>query len=624
MRPISAIAPMVEVGRASRRTPASVVGAAASDRPSRSRSSRRPRCASDGLGGGRRGGPRRTPRRRRPACRPARGRPGAARRLVGDLHQPAPQRHEAAEQVAAVHRRDVGRRQGLERPRVVPVVEVAPVPLHLVEGVERLLQPLDQGAQCRGSRGRGPRASRAAAAPGSSATCGARPGRRALPGSCPAAASGPRRRRTSRRSARSCGPIVRRTAASSARQRLLGARPSGGSPRRRPAGESTHASSTGDAAGSDAGRTFAHQHARSPPAIAGDGPHRQRRTSRAPRRGGARSSRRSPIRACSCATRTAGRACGASRRPGSSPGRPGTRSPSRPGPASPARCPRHRLNGDSERPRIAETNVPTTSWTATGRAPRAPSSVQNHGEPGRTVQPSTNSTISAGGTRLRRRLSKSFQRSSVGSGFVPQGRRASGSAMAAEPRQQLPVAADPAVLAAGVGVVAGGEVVEKLGVGQQAAAGEVALDQVVAEDRVLGERVPRGGLEGVEVVDPLARERADPEQVHVGVAGRRRVRVDPARRRQQAREPRVRRGRQVEAHARLEHAVPFDHAAEPSGRTSARFSGCASVPTMPAGRVAGHLRVGVERDDEPDVARAARGRRSGPHSSCRPRRGPGG
>ena len=140
---------------------------------------------------------------------------------------------------------------------------------------------------------------------------------------------------------------------------------------------------------------------------------------------------------------------------------------------------------------------------------------------------------------------------------------------AADPGEDLPVAADPAMLAAGVRVVAGREVVEQLGVAQQAAAGEVPLDEVVAEDEVLGEGVPGGGLEGVDVVDALAGEAADPEEVHVGVGGGRRVGVDAPRGRQQRGEPRMRGRREVEAHPRLQDAVSLDHAARTPGRIAA-------------------------------------------------------
>ena len=67
------------------------------------------------------------------------------------------------------------------------------------------------------------------------------------------------------------------------------------------------------------------------------------------------------------------------------------------------------------------------------------------------------------------------------------------------------------MLAAGVRVVPGREVVEELGVAEQAATSIVALDQVVAENLVLGKGVPRGRFEGIDVVDSLTRETADPE-----------------------------------------------------------------------------------------------------------------
>ena len=78
-------------------------------------------------------------------------------------------------------------------------------------------------------------------------------------------------------------------------------------------------------------------------------------------------------------------------------------------------------------------------------------------------------------------------------------------------------------------MVPGREVVEQLDVGDQAAAGVVALDQVVAEDVVLGESVARRRLEGVDVVDAFAGEAAEAEEVHVGVGGGGRVRVDAPR-----------------------------------------------------------------------------------------------
>ena len=78
--------------------------------------------------------------------------------------------------------------------------------------------------------------------------------------------------------------------------------------------------------------------------------------------------------------------------------------------------------------------------------------------------------------------------------------------------------------------VVGRELVEQLDVGDQARAGEGALEQVVAEHR--GSRArgrPSAALEGVDVVDALAGEAALAEQVLVDVGDRRRVRIDPGR-----------------------------------------------------------------------------------------------
>ena len=58
-------------------------------------------------------------------------------RLVALLGEPVLHGQQTAEQVSAVHGRDVGRRQGLEGRRLVPVQEVSVVPLQLVERVER-------------------------------------------------------------------------------------------------------------------------------------------------------------------------------------------------------------------------------------------------------------------------------------------------------------------------------------------------------------------------------------------------------------------------------------------------------------------------------------------------------
>ena len=67
---------------------------------------------------------------------------GPRRAARASLSQALFERHQATQKVAAVDRRDVSGWQRLERPRVVPVVEVPPVLLHLVERVEGSRQPV--------------------------------------------------------------------------------------------------------------------------------------------------------------------------------------------------------------------------------------------------------------------------------------------------------------------------------------------------------------------------------------------------------------------------------------------------------------------------------------------------
>ena len=150
-------------------------------------------------------------------------------------------------------------------------------------------------------------------------------------------------------------------------------------------------------------------------------------------------------------------------------------------------------------------------------APSA-SRVQRNGSPGSTSQPASRKSSQAGSTRLRRRLSRIFQRESSDSrlGSGPSGPGHPG----AEPGQELPVAPDPAVLAQGEAEVPGRIVVVHHDVGDQPGAGVVALDQVVREQRVLGEAPAGRQLERRHVVDPLAGEAPLAVQVLVDVGDR--------------------------------------------------------------------------------------------------------
>src|SRR5262245_3153567 len=93
----------------------------------------------------------------------------------------------------------------------------------------------------------------------------------------------------------------------------------------------------------------------------------------------------------------------------------------------------------------------------------------------------------------------------------------------AQPGEKLPVAADPAMLPTDVSVIPRRKVVEELRVIEQTAPRVVAFDEVVAEDVVLRKGGSGRRLEGIDVVDTLAGEAADPKEIHVGVRSGRRI-----------------------------------------------------------------------------------------------------
>ena len=97
------------------------------------------------------------------------------------------------------------------------------------------------------------------------------------------------------------------------------------------------------------------------------------------------------------------------------------------------------------------------------------------------------------------------------------------------PGQQLPVAACPAILANRRDQVARREFIEEFYVGHQPGASENALEEVVAQQSVLGHPICHRGTECVDVVDPLAGIAPLLEQVLIDVGDRGRIRVDPGR-----------------------------------------------------------------------------------------------
>ena len=79
---------------------------------------------------------------------------------------------------------------------------------------------------------------------------------------------------------------------------------------------------------------------------------------------------------------------------------------------------------------------------------------------------------------------------------------------AKHPLHHLPVAAHPAMFAAGVGAVVRGVVVDDLDIGGEAGAGVGAFDEVVTEQGVAGEAAIEHGVQCGDFVDAFAGEDA--------------------------------------------------------------------------------------------------------------------
>ncbi len=124
-----------------------------------------------------------------------------------------------------------------------------------------------------------------------------------------------------------------------------------------------------------------------------------------------------------------------------------------------------------------------------------------------------------------------------------------------EPGEDLPVAAHPAVLPSRVREDVGRVVVHHLHVGDERGARVEPLEEIVRQQRVLGNAPADGRLESVDVVESLAREAPFAEEVLVGVRDRRRIGIDAGVPGVDAREERPAGARKVDAHARLKDAV---------------------------------------------------------------------
>ena len=126
-----------------------------------------------------------------------------------------------------------------------------------------------------------------------------------------------------------------------------------------------------------------------------------------------------------------------------------------------------------------------------------------------------------------------------------------------------------------------------------------SLEQVVAQDRVLGKQAA-AVFEGSDVVDALTDEGALVEEVLVEVRDDTRVGIDPWGARGEAAESRPLRAWQTHRHSRLDDAVPDRNAGERGMGHGTVEDVCHGTHHL-AGRVAGQVGVGVERDHEPHL-----------------------
>ncbi len=203
------------------------------------------------------------------------------------------------------------------------------------------------------------------------------------------------------------------------------------------------------------------------------------------------------------------RACARSRRPSARPDARGTRRGARSATAPSAMSVPARAGGSASRSRVAAAGCRPSSGSRRRERDRR----EHEGRP-------TSAGGRAGSSPARERASaRRPAPTACGAGCrasssaKPRNRGAAAIAArvppaAEDPRQQLPVAARPAVLARRRDVVARRELLDDLDVGDEPGAREDALEEIVAEERVLGDPAGERRLEGVDVVDALAGVRA--------------------------------------------------------------------------------------------------------------------
>ena len=154
-----------------------------------------------------------------------------------------------------------------------------------------------------------------------------------------------------------------------------------------------------------------------------------------------------------------------------------------------------------------------------------------------------------------------------------------------DPAGDLPVAANPAMPSTDVRAVAGRKLLVQLHVAQQARPRVAAFEKVVTQDPVQRQAARQRALEGIDVVDALADERAFTEHILIDIGNGSRIRIDA---RLTAEKPRVSRpvgAGQAHRDTRLKNAVA---AGDPSGRA---ISGHGVEPRDDSADAPSHRRI---------------------------------
>ena len=167
------------------------------------------------------------------------------------------------------------------------------------------------------------------------------------------------------------------------------------------------------------------------------------------------------------------------------------------------------------------------------------------------------------------------------------------------------------MLARGGDLVGRRELLEELDVRDERGPGKESLEEIMAQERVLGRPARQGRLERIHVVDALSDVRAFAEQILINIGDRVRVRIHAGRSRENALEPgALTLAGEGGRHSRLQDAVPLDHAPHPmvERRPVERMR---QGPDELMDRGSRQPGVRVQRDDVPDAGRHRGGGQKG-------------